>query len=94
MRIGTRGMPLLIARSTSRSICGEVLQWPENTRTMTREAAIAARIELAQVVPGKMSRGAIQHRMPFCSSIAQVASAIGLSLDEWLMNTSCAILEP
>src|SRR5579862_2722291 len=39
-------------------------------------------------VPGTMSRGAIQHRMPADSSRAQAASATILSFDAWLINTS------
>jgi hypothetical protein len=35
-----------------------------------------------------MSRGAIQQRSPADSNAAHVASAIGLSREEWLMKTS------
>lgn len=34
---------------------------------------------LAQSIPGTMSRGAIQHRIPAHSSVAQAASAVTLS---------------
>jgi hypothetical protein len=41
-----------------------------------------------QPSPGMMSRGAIQQRIPADSSRLQTASAVSLSLLEWLMKTS------
>src|SRR5688572_7184067 len=45
-------------------------------------------MEAAHGAPGRMSRGAIQHRTPRSSSTRQTASATALSLVEWLMNAS------
>src|ERR1700730_8152569 len=42
---------------------------------------------LVQSDPTSMSRGAIQHRIPADSSWLQIASAIDLSLLEWLIKT-------
>ncbi len=79
IRSGTIGMPLLTARSTSRPTCGDWLAWDEKTRTMTRDWWIASTIEAPYSAPGMTSRGAIQQRIPSDSSIAQAASAVGLS---------------
>ena len=75
-------MPRLIARSTSRFIWGETLAFLEKTSTKTRDSLIASMIDSPQSALGNMSRGAIQQRMPLLSSVAQVASAVGLSLEE------------
>jgi hypothetical protein len=48
---------------------------------MTRAFSIASMIASLQSEPGRMSRGAIQARMPRASSAAQTASAVGLSSD-------------
>ena len=44
------------------------------------------------IVAIDVSRGAIQKRMPLDSKAAHTASAAALSLDEWLMNTSCPMV--
>ena len=51
------------------------------TLTMNWLAWIAATMP-APFLPGSTSLGAIQHRIPFASSVAQAASAVGLSLLE------------
>ena len=78
---GERREPLLTARSTSRRIWCDLLAWEEKTRTMSRHSLIAPMIAAPQSRPGRMSRGAIQHRTPRFSSAAQTASATGLSRD-------------
>ena len=60
-------------------MCGELLACCENTSTIARLSAIALRIDDAQFDPGRMSRGAIQHRTPADSKAAQIASAAALS---------------
>ncbi len=46
------------------------------------------RIESPHSSPGRMLRGAIQQRTPLPSRKAQIASAVDLSVEEWLMKTS------
>src|SRR5215469_1712714 len=53
----------------------------------TRHASRPCMIPWVQVVPGSISRGAIQHLIPADSIWAQIASAVGRSLLEWLMKT-------
>jgi hypothetical protein len=73
------GRPLATARSTSRLICGDSFACCEKISTSTLAPVIAVTIDSPQSIPGTMSRGAIQHRMPACSSVAQAASAEALS---------------
>ena len=68
-------IPLLTARSTSRSTWGEVFEAREKTITITRLLPIASRVAPPQLCPGRMSRGAIQHRTPARSNARQSASA-------------------
>ena len=82
MRTGIIGTPLLTARSISRWICRELLALEEKIRTITRHWSMASMMAPPYSPPGLISRGAIQHRMPVCSSTAQAASAAGLSLLE------------
>ena len=51
-------------------------------------------IDSAQLSPVRISRGAIQHRIPSASRAAQIASATILSFEEWEIKTSCAITSP
>ncbi|MEJ0000421.1 MAG: hypothetical protein WDO13_15440 [Verrucomicrobiota bacterium] len=44
-----------------------------------------------QLEPGRMSRGAIQQRIPSCSRRVQMRSTNSLSFDEWLRKTSWAM---
>ena len=81
-RTGITGRPWFTARSTSRLICGEVLALADSRSTKIFASAIACTIAAPHSWPGRMSRGAIQQRMPCASSTAQVASAAGLSFDE------------
>ena len=81
MRKGIMGMPVSTARSISRLIWGEVLEWAENTRTMVPDPSMPSTMASPQSVPGRISRGAIQQRMPLASREATMASAVGLS---WL----------
>src|SRR6516225_7604404 len=53
----------------------------------TRQASRPCMIPWAQAAPGSISRGAIQHLIPADSRWAQIASAVGRSLLEWLMKT-------
>src|SRR5215472_16776203 len=53
----------------------------------TRQASRPCMIPWVQLVPGSISRGAIQHLIPADSRCAQIASAVGRSLLEWLMKT-------
>ena len=76
------GTPPLTARSTSRRICLELLALDEKISTMARHWSMALTMAAPHSSPGVMSRGAIQHRMPACSSVAQVASAVALSTCE------------
>jgi hypothetical protein len=80
MRSGMIGMLLLTARSTSRSICGDVFAFSEKTSTIMRDWPMALTIDLAQPMPGMMSRGAIQQRKPRPSSAVQTASPAAMSL--------------
>jgi hypothetical protein len=82
IRIGIIGIFRLTARSISRSTCGDLFAWSENTKTITRAQLIASMIDPPQLIPGRMSRGATQQRIPLCSNTAQVASAVSLSLEE------------
>jgi hypothetical protein len=82
MRNGMIDNPRCTARSTSLFICGESFAFAEYTRTITRLALMASTMAPPQSTPGRMSRGAIQQRMPLFSSVAQTASAVGLSSDE------------
>src|SRR5260221_8597295 len=52
-----------------------------------RQASRPCMIPLVQVAPGSISRGAIQHLIPADSRWAQIASAVGRSLLEWLRKT-------
>ena len=81
MRSGITASPRLTARSTSRRICCELLAFEENTSTKTRAALSASTIDSPQSAPGRISRGAIQQRIPFASRTAQAASAMCLSCD-------------
>ena len=69
----------LTAAVTSLRTCFEVFDRPEKMRTITRANSIASIMLSPHSRPGKISRGAIQHRIPDCSSRAQTASAAGLS---------------
>jgi hypothetical protein len=51
-------------------------------RTITRHWSIASMMAAPYSPPGLMSRGAIQHRTPALSSVAQAAFAAVLSLLE------------
>ena len=82
IRSGTTVRPWCTARSTSRWICCEEFALALNTSTMALDCSIASMIDSAQDAPGRMSRGAIQHRTPRASSNAQTASAVTLSRDE------------
>jgi hypothetical protein len=81
-RNGINGTPLLTARSTSRLICGDSFAFAENNSTITFDAAIASMIAAPQSCPGRMSRGAIQHRTLLASRYAHTASAVTLSFEE------------
>ena len=82
IRTGMTTSPLLTARSTSRLICGDPLACEEKTSSITRAWSIASINAEPHSIPGRMSRGAIQQRMPRDSSFAQTASAYGLSRAE------------
>ena len=82
MRNGMMGMAAEIPRSTSRITCGERFECIEKISSSTRLSRIAWTIALAQLAPGKTSRGAIQQRTPLASRVAQAASAVVLSSDE------------
>ena len=82
MRSGMIATPLCTARSTSRLICGDLFAAAEKTSTMTLLAPMASTIAAPQSRPGRMSRGAIQQRTPWRSSVAHTASATGLSAVE------------
>jgi hypothetical protein len=58
---------------------------------MTLHPSIARLISPLKARPGRTSRGAIQHLILARSRAAQIASAAGLSLEEWEMKTSCAM---
>src|SRR5215470_1655733 len=60
----------------------------------TRQASRPCMIPWVQVVPGSISRGAIQHLIPADSRWAQIASAVGRSLLEWLMKTIDGMVPP
>src|SRR6516164_2922702 len=60
----------------------------------TRQASRPCMIPWVQVVPGSISRGAIQHLIPADSRCAQIASAVARSLLEWLMKTTDGMLPP
>jgi hypothetical protein len=60
-------------------ICGDSFACCEKISTSTLAPVIAVTIDLPQSIPGTMSRGSIQQRMPACSSVAQAASAAALS---------------
>src|SRR5262249_32432415 len=60
----------------------------------TRQASRPCMIPWVQVAPGSISRGAIQHLIPADSIWAQIASAVGRSLLEWLMKTIDGMLAP
>ena len=79
IRSGMMGIPLLTARSTSRFICGDALECPEKTSTITFEPEIASMMHSLHSLPGGISRGAIQQRIPAASRVAQAASAVVLS---------------
>src|ERR1700704_1444486 len=57
-------------------------------KTKTRHLAMPCMMPLVQSDPILMSRGAIQHGIPADSSWMQIASAIELSLLEWLIKTT------
>ena len=76
------GSPLLNALSTSLATCWERFVCVENTRTRRRLLLKASMSALRYGSPGRMSRGAIQQRIFFSSSVAQMASAVALSLLE------------
>src|SRR6516165_5799117 len=59
----------------------------------TRQASRPCMIPLVQLAPGSISRGAIQHLIPADSRWAQIASAVGRSLLEWLMKTIEGMLD-
>ena len=79
MRTGMIEMPLSTTRSISRRICGDEFARDEKIRTITRHWSSASMMEAPQSEPGRMSRGAIQQRMPDDSSAAHAASATALS---------------
>ena len=82
MRNVTTWTPLATARSTSRSTCSDTFAFGENSSTITRESSIPSMMADPHVIPGRMSRGAIQQRTRLDSRAAQAASATTLSLLE------------
>jgi hypothetical protein len=90
VRNGIAGKCKERALATSRRTCSELFAWSEKTSTKIRELAMPRRMPSVQSAPGSMSRGAIQHCTPADSRCWQIASAIILSLLEWLMNTFAA----
>ena len=50
--------------------------------TITRASVMACTMDAPQLLPGIISRGATQQRMPCDSNFAHTASAIVLSFDE------------
>jgi hypothetical protein len=75
-RNGKIGMPLLTERSISLRTCADWLELAEKTRMVSLLVWIASTIDSAYSLPGSTSRGAIQQRMQFCSSVEQTALAI------------------
>ena len=67
------GTPLLIARSTSRSICGEMLAFAGKDQDHRARLANGLNDRLAQPTPGTMLRGAIQQRTPCRSKTSHAA---------------------
>ena len=61
---------------------GEPLECLEKITTMTALSPIASTMAEPQVRPAPTSRGAIQHRILFASSVPQTASAIFLSSEQ------------
>ena len=82
MRKGRMATPRLTARSTSLRICGEALALAVKTSTIIRHCSMASMMASPHSMLGITSRGAIQQRMPFDSSMAQTASAVALSFAE------------
>jgi len=72
----------IIARRPDQNAYIERFNRSEYTSTSALEPAMASMIASLQSAPGRTSRGAIQQRRPFASSVAQRASAVGLSFDE------------
>jgi len=79
------------ANINSRLTSLDELELFEKTSTMILTSEMAVEIAVGQSVPGVISLGAIQHRIPVFSKLEQIASAIYLSLFEYEINTSCAI---
>src|ERR1700737_3696442 len=87
MRNGITASPKEKALATSRRTCSDTFALSENTRTNTRHESMPLMIPSVQSDPALMSRGAIQHLIPADSSCWQIASAVALSLLEWLIKT-------
>jgi hypothetical protein len=81
-RNGMMATPLLTARSISRITWGDAFECFEKMTTITVLSPMASTMAELQVRPAPTSRGAIQQRILFASSVPQTASAIFLSSEQ------------